>query len=118
MHIGENIRTYRAALKISQSALEEKTGIRREYLSKIESGFMNNPTIKTVKKLADGLGVSIVALIQGPNFTPTQNAAEIKKKVIVIDLEIKAEQKKCNDLCEKIELLNNQKKALFSGLVS
>jgi transcriptional regulator with XRE-family HTH domain len=47
---------------LSQSRIEELTGIKREYLSKIENNELKNPTYNTLKKICKGLGVSLADL--------------------------------------------------------
>jgi transcriptional regulator with XRE-family HTH domain len=44
---------------MTQEQMERKTGIKREYLSKIETGGLPNITIKTLKKITDALGVPL-----------------------------------------------------------
>ena len=56
MTIGERILKLRKLKGISQKWLGIDTGIRREYISKLESGALPNPTYFTIQKLADGLG--------------------------------------------------------------
>jgi transcriptional regulator with XRE-family HTH domain len=62
--IGENIKRYRNKLGISQDALSKKADLAFHTIAKIEAGATPNPTIETVKKIADALGVSVDDLIQ------------------------------------------------------
>ena len=57
--IGPKIRQLRVAKHMTQEQMERKTGIKREYLSKIETGGLPNITIKTLKKITDALGVPL-----------------------------------------------------------
>lgn len=52
-----NLLFFREKQRMSQSELEKNSGIKREYISKLEHHELKNPTINTVAKLADGLGV-------------------------------------------------------------
>ena len=61
--IGSKIKKVRKFRDISQVELERRTGIKREYLSKIESGDLPNPTYKTLSKISQGLGISLIELI-------------------------------------------------------
>lgn len=63
MTLGERIRYYREAAGLSQSEVEKKTGIKREYLSKLENNKLKNPTYGTLTKLANGLEIDLVVLI-------------------------------------------------------
>ena len=57
--IGNVIRDIRVAKRLTQEEIEKRTGIKREYLSKIETGGLPNVTIKTLKKITDAMGVSL-----------------------------------------------------------
>jgi len=62
--IGYNIKIYRNKLGISQDVLSKKTNLAFHTIVKIESGSTPNPTIDTVKKIADALGVSLDVLMK------------------------------------------------------
>ena len=57
--IGDNIKKYRNELGISQDILSKKANLAFHTIAKIEAGATPNPTIDTVKKIADALGISI-----------------------------------------------------------
>jgi len=57
--IGENIKKYRNKLGISQDVLSKRANLAFHTIAKIEAGSTPNPTIETVKKIADALGVSL-----------------------------------------------------------
>ena len=61
--IGDNIRKYRKKLDISQDILSKRANLAFHTIAKIETGSTPNPTIDTVKKIADALGVSLDDLI-------------------------------------------------------
>ncbi len=58
--VAERIRELRAGRGLSQRALAEAAGISAAALSQIESGQVS-PSVATLEKLADGLGVSVAA---------------------------------------------------------
>ncbi len=62
--IGENIKKYRNKLSISQDVLSKKADLAFHTIAKIEAGSTPNPTIDTVKKIADALGVSLEVLVK------------------------------------------------------
>lgn len=62
--IGENIRKYRLQKDISQDRLSKLADVAFHTIVKIESGETPNPTIETVKKIADALGVSLDDLMR------------------------------------------------------
>jgi transcriptional regulator with XRE-family HTH domain len=57
--VGKKIKKYRKKLGISQDTLSKKAGLAFHTIAKIETGATPNPTIDTVKKIADALGVSL-----------------------------------------------------------
>ena len=62
--IGNNIRKYRNKLGISQDVLSKRANLAFHTIAKIEAGSTPNPTIDTVKKIADALGVSLDDLMK------------------------------------------------------
>ena len=62
--IGENIKKYRKFAGISQDQLSKKADLAFHTIAKVEAGSTPNPTIDTVKKIADALGVSLDDLMR------------------------------------------------------
>jgi len=58
-NLGSKIRQIRVSKHLTQEQMERKTGIKREYLSKIETGGLPNITIKTLTKITNALGVPL-----------------------------------------------------------
>ncbi len=61
--LGENMKKIRAKKKLSQGALARLLEVDKGYISNIEGG-NKNPTIATIQRLADALGVSADELIK------------------------------------------------------
>jgi len=61
--LGENMKKVRANKKLSQGALARLLEVDKGYVSNIESG-KKNPTLATIQKLADALGVSADELLK------------------------------------------------------
>ena len=51
---GENVKTYRTNLKLSQEELAEKSGLHRTYISSIER-FQRNVSLENIQCLGDAL---------------------------------------------------------------
>ena len=64
--IGDNVRRERQARGLTQKGLAELTGIRVPHLSRLETASGPLPTVATLKKVADALGVPICGLIDPP----------------------------------------------------
>jgi len=62
--LSENIKKLRKKKGISQDKLAKLADVTLTTLVKIESGVNDNPTIKTLKKIADALGVSLDELVK------------------------------------------------------
>ncbi len=62
--LASNIKKYRKKLNISQDKLSKLSNVAYNTIIKIESGKNNNPTIKTIKKIAWALGVTLDELIR------------------------------------------------------
>uniref|UniRef100_B3EKI5 Transcriptional regulator, XRE family n=1 Tax=Chlorobium phaeobacteroides (strain BS1) TaxID=331678 RepID=B3EKI5_CHLPB len=62
--ISGNIKKYRNKLGISQDVLSKRADLAFHTIAKIEAGATPNPTIDTVKKIADALGVSLDVLMK------------------------------------------------------
>lgn len=58
MTLGKKIRHLRLEANLSQFELEQRTGIKREYLSRLENERLKNVTLKTLRKLGKGLRVN------------------------------------------------------------
>ena len=64
--IGSRIQKIRVNRGITQDELGEKVGLNPKYISAIECG-QRNITIKTLAKIADGLGVELFELLLFPD---------------------------------------------------
>ena len=61
--IGDNIRKYRKKKNLTQKELGDIVKISNTYLSDMEIG-RTNPSIKTLKRIAQGLEISYVDLLK------------------------------------------------------
>ena len=61
--LGQRIKTHRVKLKLSQDKLARKADIPFSTLVKIEAGYTLNPSIDTVMKISDALGIGLDELM-------------------------------------------------------
>jgi len=61
---GRTVRKLRESLEVSQEDLADRVEIHRTYMGGIERG-ERNPTLVTIKKIANALGVSPKKLMDG-----------------------------------------------------
>lgn len=62
--LAKNMKKYRVKLDISQDVLSKRANLAFHTIAKIETGSTPNPTIGTVKKIADALEVSVDELLR------------------------------------------------------
>ena len=61
MLIGDRLRAFREAKKLSQGDIEERTGLLRSYISRVENGH-TTPSVETLEKWARALDVPLYHL--------------------------------------------------------
>lgn len=69
--IGNALRSLREKAGLSQRSLAKQVGLSGPAISMIESG-RTSPSVGTLKKILDGLGVSLAAFFSGPNDAETE----------------------------------------------
>lgn len=93
-HIGNIIREFRLAARLSQMALAEKIGISYQQLQKYEKG-INNITIHRLMQISEALKIPICSLLESQY---PENIAEE-----VIEYGLSKEEKKLLDLFRRID---------------
>lgn len=63
--IGEKIKAWRKKKNLTQDALTKKADIPYTTLAKIESDVIRNPSLQTITKIANGLGITLDDLVKG-----------------------------------------------------
>lgn len=66
MAMNDNIRRFRKDAGLTQKLLAEKTGLSFSMISKLESGEQTNPSLETIRKIADVLRVTPGELVNTP----------------------------------------------------
>ncbi|MCL5005340.1 MAG: helix-turn-helix domain-containing protein [Acidobacteria bacterium] len=72
MGIGERIRELREQQRLSQGDIEERTGLLRCYISRVENGH-TVPSLETLERFAGALDVPLYRLFCRNNEEPPQN---------------------------------------------
>ena len=62
MHIGERLQTLREEKNLSQGDIENRTGLLRCYISRVENGH-TVPAIETLEKMARALDMQLYQLL-------------------------------------------------------
>lgn len=66
MIIGDRIRTLRIKKKLTQADIQERTGLVRPYISRVENGH-TIPSVETIEKFARALGLAMYELFYDEN---------------------------------------------------
>lgn len=64
MDIGKRLRQLREAKGLSQNAIQQKTGLFRNCISRVENGH-TNPSLPVLERLADAMKVRLPELFEG-----------------------------------------------------
>ncbi|MBM3208998.1 helix-turn-helix transcriptional regulator [Candidatus Shapirobacteria bacterium] len=62
--IGSKIKAWRKKKDLTQDALAKKADMPYTTLAKIESDVIQNPSLQTITKIAEGLGISLDELVK------------------------------------------------------
>ncbi len=82
--IGKNMQYLRKQQSLTLDVLAEKSGVSKAMLSQIESEKVN-PTVATVWKIAQGLGVEINELLKGETVSPRRFKVTPKDRITQLD---------------------------------
>jgi transcriptional regulator with XRE-family HTH domain len=83
MTIGKTIKNVRKKKGLKLRELSERTGISISFLSDIENG-RSNPSVKRLKRIADGLGTTLKYLLEGEGSIHDYDMDELKQLVLEV----------------------------------
>lgn len=78
--VGENVRRYRLAAKLSQEEIAARMEYEQGYISGLEAG-RRNPTIVTLALVAQALGIKPSLLLEMPGAKATKKTGQRKPKI-------------------------------------
>lgn len=61
--LGTTLKIYRKSKKMTKVDLSKKTGLSARTIEYLEEGKIDNPTLKTLKSLAEALDISVGELV-------------------------------------------------------
>ena len=85
--LGMSVKNWRNRLNIPQDELARRAGLQRSYISDVERG-SRNVSLKSIEKLADALGISVVTLfsdVNGKSAAEPLRAGELAEILLVED---------------------------------
>ncbi|MCR1933563.1 helix-turn-helix domain-containing protein [Clostridium tepidum] len=112
----ENIKKIREQKGLGVNELSRISGVNASYISALERGEKQNPTITTLKKLADALEVTIDELMKSESVTYEKLKEWDKKYTDIVKEE--SETYKTNeitDVKEAMELILSQESLMLNG---
>ena len=83
-NLGRRLKYYREQIGLSQIDLSEKSSISQASIARIESGKQKNLKRETMKKLADGLGISLTELIEPVTVVREEEAVYVSAKAVPV----------------------------------
>lgn len=86
--IGRKIQFIREKRGLTQEQMEERTGVNTKYISAIERG-QKNVTVRTLEKIAKGLGVELYELFLLPQDLASEKAAKKAIESLLKEADIK-----------------------------
>lgn len=79
MTIGDLIKKKLVEKNISARELSRRSGVSQPYLSQLETGKNDNPTIKAVNNLSKGLGISLLSLLRESGYITDDDLIQEKE---------------------------------------
>lgn len=86
--IGEIIKKARMEKGLSLRELARKSGVSQPYLSQLESGQNNNPTLEVFIKLADALGITLKEMLIEAELIESDEKTEKENKVFKVNVDV------------------------------
>lgn len=85
--IGDQIRTIRVALGMTQTQLAERSGLTQSMIAGIETGERDNPNFVTVNKLAEAMNCSFISQLSPKKDIPVfleEQSDHLARKIVAI----------------------------------
>lgn len=81
MTIGNLIKEKRLEKNISSRELARRSGVSQPYLSQLETGRNDNPSINAINKLSKGLGITLLELLIDTEYISNEDVCRRKCEV-------------------------------------
>jgi transcriptional regulator with XRE-family HTH domain len=101
MELGTKIKMIRRAAGLSQSDVEARSGLRREYIGNIENNINKNPTLITIVRICNALEINLSDVFD-EDFDRVENSNRFNRQCTEL----------CKHLDECIECLHKMKKTI------
>jgi transcriptional regulator with XRE-family HTH domain len=99
--LGQRLRTLREERGLTQQVLAQAAGIATDMVSRLENGHYSSPGLRTLVRIADGMGVAVAAMLPDP---PTPSGAPTPETNLRARLQALVQRASTDDLELLVEL--------------
>lgn len=106
--LGRRVRIARELRGMTQKEAAHAAQIATDMISRLENGRYQSPGLRTLMRIADGLGASVSELLPDANAEPQTNSAELSHRARLIALAHRAEPHDLELIVEIAALIVNR----------
>ena len=106
--LGRRIRSAREQRGMTQKAAAEAAGIATDMISRLENGRYQSPGLRTLFRIADGLGANLHDLLPDTNADSQASPTELSQRARLIALTHRAEPRDLELIVEIATLIVNR----------
>lgn len=106
--LGRRVRVARELRGMTQKEAAQAAGIATDMISRLENGRYQSPGLRTLIRIADGLGTSLSDLLPDGGAEPPANSAELSQRARLIALAHRAEPADLELIVEIASLIVNR----------
>lgn len=106
--LGKRVRLAREHRGMTQKEAAQAAGIATDMISRLENGRYQSPGLRTLLRIADGLGASVSELLPDSSAEPQVSSAELSQRARLIALAHRAEPGDLELIVEIASLIVNR----------
>lgn len=108
VELGKRVRLAREHRGMTQKQAAQAAGIATDMISRLENGRYQSPGLRTLVRIADGLGATVTELLPDPGTEPQASSAELSQRARLIALAHRAEPADLELIVEIASLIVNR----------
>ena len=106
--LGRRVRVARELRGMTQKEAAQAAGIATDMISRLENGRYQSPGLRTLMRIADGLGAAVSDLLPDASSEPPASSTELSQRARLIALAHRAEPKDLELIVEIAGLIVNR----------
>ncbi|WP_181233130.1 helix-turn-helix domain-containing protein [Enhygromyxa salina] len=106
--LGKRIRNARETRGMTQRQAAQAAGIATDMISRLENGRYQSPGLRTLLRIAEGLGAAVSELLPDSGAEPQASTAELSQRARMIALSHRAESRDLELIVEIATLIVNR----------